>query len=313
MNRLLGLLLLLVVSAIASNDIVPTYFQRRFKNGSFVDGHRQLVLQTQLADSAHVVQATAELQVTPTVINDGQSVTISWSGILNPTAKDWIALYCPDTQSNTQYTDYFFVDTVSTYTKGFGNVTQPMAVMRGDCEFRYLVNDSYTSVANSSSIRFNQSKPYHLHLSLTGNVDEMRVMWVSNTNTTSGVHFGLEPTALSQFVTGSQWTYQAADMCGPPANTTGFIDPGFMHSVVLTGLKPKTRYYYVASQPGLDNSSVLSFESSPETNADYTFQFVAYADMGIAASAQATADASLYEVTYNKAELIVHPGDISCK
>ena len=39
-------------------------------------------------------------------------------------------------------------------------------------------------------------------------------------------------------------TYKASDMCESNANTTGFWDPGFIYDVLLTDLKPNTRYYY---------------------------------------------------------------------
>lgn len=30
-------------------------------------------------------------------------------------------------------------------------------------------------------------------------------------------------------------TYTAQDMCGPPATTVGYVDPGLIHIVNLTG------------------------------------------------------------------------------
>eukprot|EP00045_Choanoeca_perplexa_P008355 m.77324 g.77324 ORF g.77324 m.77324 type:complete len:690 (-) comp14462_c0_seq1:72-2141(-) len=302
-----------ILQAVAS-DVVPTYFKRRLSNGSLVDGLQQLRHQASLIpDHSRRLQADAELSVTPTSLSNDEPITISWHGVKDPLSNDWIGLFCPPSAPNTNYMDYFFVNTVDTYDKGFGNVTQAMGVMRGDCEFRYLVNNSYTAIATSQRISWNQTTPYHMHLSLTGQVDEMRVMWVANTNTAARVHYGTSPDALDQTASSSHksWTYAASDMCGPPANTTGFVDPGYMHSVIVAALKPKTRYYYLIQQTGSDNTSVMSFVSSPETKADYTFQFVAYADMGIVGGAQATADASLHEVTVNGAEMIVHPGDIS--
>ena len=35
------------------------------------------------------------LSVSPTTIAAGGAVTVSWSGIANPTATDWIGLYAP--------------------------------------------------------------------------------------------------------------------------------------------------------------------------------------------------------------------------
>lgn len=78
-----------------------------------------------------------------------------------------------------------------------------------------------------------------------------------------------------QVAVGSTTTYKASDMCGVPANDTGFVDPGeasehltqylkgihttvlitlyetlcacagTLNYVKLTGLKPDTIYYYV--------------------------------------------------------------------
>jgi len=34
-------------------------------------------------------------------------------------------------------------------------------------------------------------------------------------------------------------------MCAEPANdVNAFVDPGYIHDVLLTNLKPGTRYYY---------------------------------------------------------------------
>ena len=49
---------------------------------------------------------------------------------------------------------------------------------------------------------------------------------------------------LDMQATGESWTYKASDMCGPYANTSGFRDPGYMFDVLLTDLKPITRYFY---------------------------------------------------------------------
>ena len=39
-------------------------------------------------------------------------------------------------------------------------------------------------------------------------------------------------------------TYGRADLCGAPATTLGFLDPGLLHTVALSGLEPGQRYYY---------------------------------------------------------------------
>jgi len=44
--------------------------------------------------------------------------------------------------------------------------------------------------------------------------------------------------------TGVSTTYDRSDMCGPPANTTGWFHPGWFHYVIITGLDPGKRYFY---------------------------------------------------------------------
>ena len=59
------------------------------------------------------------------------------------------------------------------------------------------------------------------------------------------VQYGTDPSALSAVVKGNiSKTYTAADMCAAPANGVQFVDPGFIHDILLTNLKPGTRYYY---------------------------------------------------------------------
>ena len=38
--------------------------------------------------------------------------------------------------------------------------------------------------------------------------------------------------------------YNADDLCGGPANGQGWFDPGFMHNVIVSQLKPETIYFY---------------------------------------------------------------------
>ena len=58
------------------------------------------------------------------------------------------------------------------------------------------------------------------------------------------VQYGVDPSTMS-VVKGNSKTYTAADMCAKPASDiNAFVDPGYIHDVLLTNLKPGTRYYY---------------------------------------------------------------------
>ena len=66
------------------------------------------------------------------------------------------------------------------------------------------------------------------------------------------IQWGLEPTALNRSITSySTTTYTAADLCGAPANSSGFHDPGAFSTAIfdLSGESPAQRlagltYYY---------------------------------------------------------------------
>lgn len=57
------------------------------------------------------------------------------------------------------------------------------------------------------------------------------------------VHYGRN-TSLGLVAKGTTKTYNASDMCGPPASTVGFWDPGNIHDVLLTDLEPGQEYFY---------------------------------------------------------------------
>lgn len=50
--------------------------------------------------------------------------------------------------------------------------------------------------------------------------------------------------ALAFMVPARTATYTADDMCGGPATGEGFLDPGMLHTALLTGLEPGERYWY---------------------------------------------------------------------
>ena len=69
-------------------------------------------------------------------------------------------------------------------------------------------------------------------------------------------------------------------MCGAPANSTGFVNPGAINRVLLTNLTANTRYYYVYGDPKFGFSSEASFLTSPPVGPDSTLEFLIVADLG---------------------------------
>ena len=48
---------------------------------------------------------------------------------------------------------------------------------------------------------------------------------------------------------GTTHTYTAADLCGSPANSTGYVAPGSFHNVTLANLTASTHYFYRFGDP----------------------------------------------------------------
>ena len=181
----------LVVSLILAkvdSELVPTYFARKYKNGSYVDATMQ---SNRLEISLHSMSiersSVAMLKVEPSLVKNAQYAVVSWEGVVNAQAIDFVALYCPETSANNDYYDYFEVGESPTYRAGFGNRSVQLYNVRTNCEMRYFRKDILEKrqelVAKSNIIIFEggPEMPLQIHLALTGDPTEMRVMWVSGT------------------------------------------------------------------------------------------------------------------------------------
>ena len=133
-------------------------------------------------------EAGASLKVAPGLIKNSQYVSIQWNGVQNATALDLIVLYCPENAGDNEYLDYFNVDVSSTYKQGNGEFSVQLTNLRTNCEmryFRYISKDVQEFVTKSNIVMFEggPEQPLQIHLALTGDPTEMRVMWVSGTGT----------------------------------------------------------------------------------------------------------------------------------
>ncbi len=131
-------------------------------------------------------QEGASLKIDPSMVKNSQYVSVTWNGVENATAKDIIALYCPEDAKDNEYIDYFNADVSSTYNQGKGEYSVQLTNFRTNCEMRYFRNISKAKqelVTKSNIVMFEggPEQPLQIHLALTGNPTEMRVMWVSGT------------------------------------------------------------------------------------------------------------------------------------
>ena len=91
------------------------------------------------------------------------------------------------------------------------------------------------------------------------------VEWTTADATTPVVMYGTSDSSLTRTASATTKTYNASSMCGSPANSTGYIDPGMLHSALLSNLSYNTKYHYqygdMVSSPVLpvDMSILLAF------------------------------------------------------
>ena len=170
------------------HEKVPTYFAREDKNGDLIDATDPLTwlkINAYHTNNLHTA-LTSSLQARPSIVKNGRNVTVVWKGVESPTADDFIALYCPENAKHNDYIDYFRVTVCPTYKQGSGEHSVQLTNLRTNCEFRYfkyISKDHQELVAISNTVMFEggPEMPLQIHLALTGDPTEMRVMWVSGT------------------------------------------------------------------------------------------------------------------------------------
>ena len=265
----------------------------------------------------HVVSG-ASLRAEPWLTDNGATVTVSWENIPSPSISepfDWVGFYCPSGADGSAYLDYSFVGESPTHAEGRGSLKFVLYNLRTDCEFRYYKNSTLTTllaVSNKVNFRGGKSEPLQGHLALTEDPTQMRVSWTTGNSTTPVVYYGLSRDNLTLSATGTSKTYTISDLCGPPANDSSFfVDPGSLHDVLLTNLKPKTMYYYKYGS-GDSFSEVKNFTTAIVAGDTTPFKFIMYGDMGLSSppGAETTAQLVLNEVL-GGAAFVMHQGDLS--
>ncbi|KAJ0403914.1 hypothetical protein P43SY_009407 [Pythium insidiosum] len=260
----------------------------------------------------------ARLHASPSQLQDGQDLVVTWSGIPSPHPKDKIALSCGPQANARDFLDLVKIDASSTP----DSVRFPsLYMMRCNYVVSYLnyvadLNDHREIARLEVKMVESVNAPKHGHIAFTGRIDEMAVMFNSASNRTPQVQFGTTPENLTEVASGQSTTYHASDMCHQPATTvsqTFFRDPGFMHKVTLKGLTSSTRYFYRFGNDQDGWSAVYSFMSRPDDKAKAA-KFIAYADMDVQDAPASTSTAErVYQDVISRGydNFLLHFGDVS--
>jgi hypothetical protein len=201
---------------------------------------------------------------------------------------------------------------------------------RADWDFVYFRNGTQWPVmaARSNAITFpSPDAPLQGRLSLEA-LPSRRVTlsWVSGAPPLQPrVKYGKQYGVSTDEVFASTVTYGRENMCGPPASTTGWREPGYIHKATLGELEPGVTYFYqFGDDLGAGGfSEIFNFTAPPPRGAK-NMRIIAYGDMGTYAD-----DGSLHPGTIRTeppalnvtnrivardlahSDLLLHFGDIS--
>jgi len=141
--------------------------------------------------------------------------------------------------------------------------------------------------------------PSQIHLSYPGLIDQMLVVWVSPAKTDpSEVLYGTDMTKLIFNATGNSTSY----------SYQGY-DSGGIHSVLLNGLKTRTKYFYQVGGPG-QWSAIHNFTTAPLVGKSGVI-FGSMAELGVNAQSQICFDGFLNHMKKEGLDLLLHAGDMS--
>lgn len=276
-----------------------------------------------------------------TISKSGDSITVKWSGIEAPSELDWLGIYSPANSSKHYFIGYRFLSSSSEWKSGSGSITIPLINLRSDYRFRIFhwveseVNPNKHDhdhnplpgtkhlLAESDTVTFEPGRgPEQVHLALTGQAGEMRVMFVTDDGEENLVKYGLSQDTMDKIASTRASKYEREDMCDAPANSsTGWRDPGFIHDGIMVSLEEGKRYYYKVGSDARAWSTVYTFVS-PKEDSSETIAFL-FGDMGTAAPYSTfvrTQEESIATVKWinrdiealgDKPALISHIGDIS--
>ncbi|ONK78435.1 uncharacterized protein A4U43_C02F18730 [Asparagus officinalis] len=205
-----------------------------------------------------------------------------------------------------------------------GNVTVTVSgvIVPDKSDWVAMISPSNSEVSDCPLVKFmylqtgdNSSLPLLCHYPV-----KMRLTWVSGDKSPQKVQYGDGKSETSAVTTFTQ-----NDMCSgtlaSPAKDFGWHDPGYIHSAVMTGLKPSQSYSYRYGSDTVGWSGQIKFKTPPSAGSD-ELRLLAYGDMGkapldesvehyIQPGSRSVIEAMAYEVSSGDVDSVFHIGDIS--
>lgn len=308
----------------------------------------------QLDKASVEIDSSAQIEATPSILGvRGETyewVTVKYSHP-SPAATDWIAVFSPaNFNSSTctpesgpnddqtpllcsapikfQYANY---STVNYSKTGKGSLKLRLINQRADFAFALfaggLSNPILLVISNTISFA-NPKAPLYPRLSQGELWNEMAVTWTSGYGIEEAapvVEWGFEGEVSKFLSPAGTLTYTRNMMCGQPARTVGWRDPGFIHTSMLKDLWPNTKYYYKIGHRLVNGSYIWGqpnyFKASPYPGQDSLQRVIIFGDMGKAERDGSNAYSNYQPGTLNTTDrliedlenidIVFHIGDLS--
>ena len=146
-----------------------------------------------------------------------------------------------------------------------------------------------------------------IHIAQGLNSHSMTISWITESNCFSHVVYGLNSKNLDTRVHGSSSNY---DFIYKKDNVSKYYQSGYIHHVLLTNLKPVTKYYYQCGDLILNIASeIISFTTLPKPGDSINrLTFGVLGDIGQTVHSQSTIKHLMNEKIIS---MILHAGDLS--
>ncbi|GMY15114.1 probable inactive purple acid phosphatase 27 [Fagus crenata] len=268
---------------------------------SKIDIHKTILA---LSNSASIKAHTSVLGVKG---EDIQWVNVSLVSP-NPSGDDWVGVFspakfnsstCPPVNDPKEQTPYICTAPIkymyanennAQYTKT-GNAILKFQLINQRADFSFALFSGSLSnpklVAVSNFVTFSNPKaPLYPRLAQGKSWNEMTVTWTSGYDIIEAVPFvEWGPKGEAQIRSpAATLTFDRTSMCGSPARTVGWRDPGFIHTSFLKNLWPNSVYTYRmghrVSNESYIWSKTYSFNSSPYPGQDSLQRVIIFGDMG---------------------------------
>ncbi|KAG0605547.1 hypothetical protein M758_9G067500 [Ceratodon purpureus] len=281
-------------------------------------------------------------------------VTVSFTRAHGANASDWIGVFSPAKFSSKECLNDLKNGTINKNeppylcsapikfknadfgSKGYlqngkSSLTFRLIKQREDFAFGFFSGNYSNPVllAISNTVTFADLKaPAWPRLAVGKSWNQMTVTWTSGYGLGDAVPvvlWGPESNKFQFTAPATTLTFTRKDMCGPPAKTVGWREPGFFHTGSMTGLWPSTKYYYKIGHRFKDGKFTWgqenSFTSAPAPGQDSLQKVIILGDMGKAERDGSNEYANYQPAALNTTDrlvedidnidLVIHNGDLA--